>query len=120
CVCSGARLLLCRFVFSSRRRHTRSKRDWSSDVCSSDLVAVPNGEPVWVSWSLLGSVHEATVARVWKIAEHIRAVGLLGPATKGKIGRASCRERGEMGRGGVISIENRGEAVRTSSRTSTR
>src|SRR5699024_11697084 len=25
---------------SSRRRHTRSKRDWSSDVCSSDLEAV--------------------------------------------------------------------------------
>src|SRR5699024_11295513 len=24
--------------FSSRRRHTRSKRDWSSDVCSSDLM----------------------------------------------------------------------------------
>src|SRR5207249_9207211 len=31
------------FFFSSRRRHTRSKRDWSSDVCSSDLnfVTVP-------------------------------------------------------------------------------
>src|SRR5216683_3630865 len=27
------------FFFSSRRRHTRSDRDWSSDVCSSDLVA---------------------------------------------------------------------------------
>src|SRR5438067_13199461 len=27
------------FFFSSRRRHTRSKRDWSSDVCSSDLTA---------------------------------------------------------------------------------
>src|SRR5699024_12012834 len=27
----------CRFFFASRRRHTRSKRDWSSDVCSSDL-----------------------------------------------------------------------------------
>src|SRR5699024_8211144 len=25
------------FLFASRRRHTRSKRDWSSDVCSSDL-----------------------------------------------------------------------------------
>src|SRR5207249_8130283 len=25
------------FFFSSRRRHTSSKRDWSSDVCSSDL-----------------------------------------------------------------------------------
>src|SRR5206468_7207472 len=28
------------FFFSSRRRHTRSDRDWSSDVCSSDLPAV--------------------------------------------------------------------------------
>src|SRR5690349_18331423 len=28
------------FFFSSRRRHTRSLRDWSSDVCSSDLLAV--------------------------------------------------------------------------------
>src|SRR5206468_8216062 len=26
------------FFFSSRRRHTRSDRDWSSDVCSSDLI----------------------------------------------------------------------------------
>src|SRR6266536_5143683 len=30
------------FFFSSRRRHTRSTRDWSSDVCSSDLLAVEN------------------------------------------------------------------------------
>src|SRR2546422_11189866 len=29
------------FFFSSRRRHTRCSRDWSSDVCSSDLVAAP-------------------------------------------------------------------------------
>src|SRR5699024_11780705 len=28
------------FLFSSRRRHTRSKRDWSSDVCSSDLYSL--------------------------------------------------------------------------------
>src|SRR5690606_40864457 len=27
------------FFFSSRRRHTRFSRDWSSDVCSSDLKA---------------------------------------------------------------------------------
>src|SRR5690606_39297288 len=26
------------FFFSSRRRHTRFSRDWSSDVCSSDLL----------------------------------------------------------------------------------
>src|SRR5256884_8845547 len=28
------------FFFSSRRRHTRCSRDWSSDVCSSDLLSV--------------------------------------------------------------------------------
>src|SRR5207249_9364033 len=31
------RVVVLVFFFSSRRRHTRSKRDWSSDVCSSDL-----------------------------------------------------------------------------------
>src|SRR5699024_12113478 len=30
-------VMLLIFLFSSRRRHTRSIRDWSSDVCSSDL-----------------------------------------------------------------------------------
>src|SRR5690349_25051143 len=30
-------LIVVVFFFSSRRRHTRSLRDWSSDVCSSDL-----------------------------------------------------------------------------------
>src|SRR5690349_23940328 len=32
--------LFCFFFFSSRRRHTRSLRDWSSDVCSSDLYRI--------------------------------------------------------------------------------
>src|SRR5260221_8431991 len=32
--------ILCFFFFSSRRRHTRSLCDWSSDVCSSDLLAM--------------------------------------------------------------------------------
>src|SRR5690606_1487508 len=31
------------FFFSSRRRHTRFSRDWSSDVCSSDLVLLGLG-----------------------------------------------------------------------------
>src|SRR5207245_8791746 len=30
------------FFFSSRRRHTRCYRDWSSDVCSSDLPQTEN------------------------------------------------------------------------------
>src|SRR5207249_9135134 len=37
-----------RFFFSSRRRHTRSKRDWSSDVCSSDLCKLFAGGSVAV------------------------------------------------------------------------
>src|SRR3712207_7868475 len=32
------------FFFSSRRRHTRYWRDWSSDVCSSDLVGGEGGQ----------------------------------------------------------------------------
>src|SRR5690606_40622688 len=49
-LCSQCLLSFCVvfFFFSSRRRHTRFSRDWSSDVCSSDLhsqtpavVAVP-------------------------------------------------------------------------------
>src|SRR5690349_13523147 len=35
------------FFFSSRRRHTRSLRDWSSDVCSSDLTfIITRSEPL--------------------------------------------------------------------------
>src|SRR5438034_7244016 len=36
-------LLSLFFFFSSRRRHTRSLCDWSSDVCSSDLQGSPHG-----------------------------------------------------------------------------
>src|SRR5690606_39425011 len=33
--------------FSSRRRHTRFSRDWSSDVCSSDLLRGEYSEITW-------------------------------------------------------------------------
>src|SRR6266513_4047119 len=45
------------FFFSSRRRHTRSKRDWSSDVCSSDLGRV-RGRTL-----TLAELNRATLAR---------------------------------------------------------
>src|SRR5438105_9428187 len=38
------------FFFSSRRRHTRSTRDWSSDVCSSDLGGIWRSDDAGVSW----------------------------------------------------------------------
>src|SRR5690554_7011580 len=44
------------FFFSSRRRHTRCGRDWSSDVCSSDLdVANGGGTDLTASDSLVGT-----------------------------------------------------------------
>src|SRR5207245_7186611 len=59
-------LLLCSFFFffSSRRRHTRCYRDWSSDVCSSDLIALTLGiraaAPVLTVAMLLGNL-----SRIW-------------------------------------------------------
>src|SRR5438105_5865742 len=47
------------FFFSSRRRHTRSTRDWSSDVCSSDLAAT--------AW--LGSLYYILTATQLRAAE---------------------------------------------------
>src|SRR6476646_10975102 len=48
------------FFFSSRRRHTMSLCDWSSDVCSSDLLH-ESAERVWYSdpLALLASVARA-------------------------------------------------------------
>src|SRR2546430_4178328 len=40
CVVNISRAWALRFFFSSRRRHTRFDCDWSSDVCSSDLVSL--------------------------------------------------------------------------------
>src|SRR5207249_9528874 len=65
------------FFFSSRRRHTRSKRDWSSDVCSSDLFEC---RP-WVKGVLLIAGGWALENSAYKwCADH-------------ELGRASCRER---------------------------
>src|SRR2546427_9749555 len=44
----GFRLFCFFFFFSSRRRHTRFDCDWSSDVCSSDLVKLPDADIVVV------------------------------------------------------------------------
>src|SRR6266704_4771297 len=63
----------CIFFFSSRRRHTRSQRDWSSDVCSSDLLtlvlsaeAAPSldGAEAWRRRER----HEKQVVGAWKRA----------------------------------------------------
>src|SRR2546429_1673421 len=49
------------FFFSSRRRHTRCSRDWSSDVCSSDLLEPRHRSDGARAMSYLGDV--AALAR---------------------------------------------------------
>ena len=46
------------FFFSSRRRHTRLVSDWSSDVCSSDLVMIVEGLAYVLAPSLIERVLE--------------------------------------------------------------
>src|SRR3712207_7411961 len=85
------------FFFSSRRRHTRYWRDWSSDVCSSDL------------WDLASGTLRAThkTPNQWMDALSVSADGKRAVTASAsflhlwdvdflhqeQIGRASCRER---------------------------
>src|SRR5699024_5176840 len=60
-----------RFFFSSRRRHTRSKRDWSSDVCSSDLayLGMVLGPMIGIQiadWYVLGRRKTLSVAALYQ------------------------------------------------------
>src|SRR5699024_11707922 len=88
----------------SRRRHTRSKRDWSSDVCSSDLCTVSppksaqNTAPSW-RWNplasaafpykqLLSTVPAGTLSALLTLG---RPVGT--PAAPGAVAAARSEER---------------------------
>src|SRR5207253_5136454 len=51
-LCSVVSVLVFVFFFSSRRRHTRWPRDWSSDVCSSDLGLAGQAEELLVAGGL--------------------------------------------------------------------
>src|SRR5690606_39342151 len=59
------------FFFSSRRRHTRFSRDWSSDVCSSDLRQSnpldPSSQAHWTRYVATGL--ESTHMTLLRVAE---------------------------------------------------
>src|SRR5215813_1611808 len=72
------------FFFSSRRRHTRCGRDWSSDVCSSDLASM---EPVFAAAKIARkqvAFAEGEDDRVLRAAQVIIDEGLATPVLVGR------------------------------------
>src|SRR5690606_40343790 len=92
--------------FSSRRRHTRFSRDWSSDVCSSDLFS--DNDSSFIAILIVPQLRDYLFAARASLAylcrhEPLRTCRLLvnnsdrrlhvnAQSTFQKIGRASCRD----------------------------
>src|SRR5256885_2878499 len=88
----------CGFFFSSRRRHTRLQGDWSSDVCSSDLIDRDAARLAEVQARFPDVQVSEEPARAFSDPA-VDAVVVATPTSthftlaQQEIGRASCRER---------------------------
>src|SRR5690625_7958518 len=105
------------FFFSSRRRHTRWPRDWSSDVCSSDLTCKgarlrPEVLAVTVGGRSIAEVTDMSIRdaltfhQELELGEREAAIAdevLREIRSRLEIGRASCRERETLSDGLVRS-----------------
>src|SRR5690625_6840581 len=99
-------ILRCFFFFSGRRRHTRRPRDWSSDVCSSDLAfgaasgLIDHHVDQARAQGLLsgdrgrGPAGESMAETVTDPREHILDAAEELAGADHEIGRAACRGRG--------------------------
>src|SRR5690606_40542984 len=107
------------FFFSSRRRHTRFSRDWSSDVCSSDLNVVWLIDPVRGDADLARAA-VAALEQVWgtkapgSLARLSRIVATWKPraetrSEERRVGK-ECRSRWSPGRWVRQALVGRGAA----------
>src|SRR5690554_7559751 len=85
------------FFFSSRRRHTRCGRDWSSDVCSSDLL-IQGGEGALD----YGLVEQA--GRLGRVEQRIGLAATAGLTEQGDVARITTK-------GGDIVLQDRKSVV---------
>src|SRR5690349_21865492 len=88
------------FFFSSRRRHTRSLRDWSSDVCSSDLTIpawtfTPARAPPTVSPPIDSPTSLTSKDRAWPSTQPVprRWLQCISPRSEERRVGKECRSR---------------------------
>src|SRR5690606_40915326 len=94
------------FFFSSRRRHTRFSRDWSSDVCSSDLGALADRAWQAADAEVGPAPRQLLLPRAGKQWTWPARPSAIEPGRRdqcrpagrpaAEIGRAAWRERGEV------------------------
>src|SRR5690606_39716379 len=94
------------FFFSSSRRHTRFSRDWSSDVCSSDLVqvihhALQKSALPEEAVQLIEDTRRETAAQMFKLNSHL---DVLIPR-----GGAKRSEERRVGKGGRVTWSPRSD-----------
>src|SRR5207248_4652957 len=88
------------FFFSSRRRHTRSYGDWSSDVCSSDLIAA-KFPGICRPFAVENRPAKMPSLPVLSTSKGRRAIGIA------RLGRLSPRRAGRYTRDGRTRSEER-------------
>src|SRR5690606_39667894 len=84
------------FFFSSRRRHTRFSRDWSSDVCSSDLHSSAARQARWIHEGVGDAVISENVPIALPTSDRDAAVGETLRSEERRVGK-ECRCGGARG-----------------------
>src|SRR5439155_3607398 len=88
------------FFFSSRRRHTRWPRDWSSDVCSSDLLSRRLGNQVLLKREDLQPVFSFKLRGAYNRIAHLAEAA----AQRGVV----CASAGNHAQGVALAARRRG------------
>src|SRR6266487_5886285 len=88
------------FFFSSRRRHTRWTGDWSSDVCSSDLVVEADGVAAAVRAQ---PVQGGRFLPAHGVDEDLQRAGAAGGGRRGQVGQWRLPEREALVGGGAVA-----------------
>src|SRR5687768_18037162 len=83
------------FFFSSRRRHTRCSRDWSSDVCSSDLEEVAHvvADRSFTLQPVVAGEHAAPIQHAKALGDDSRLVFSLRERSEERRVGKECRSR---------------------------